>query len=85
VKNGYPAVFLTSEQSDDGPTGRSRVKHCQQFGNARMSASGSVHWPEGAMDGCYRRNNIPDSCDIPSFHGHKKNPGIKPGFLSNYK
>jgi hypothetical protein len=44
--------FLTSEHSDDGPTGRGRIKHCQQFGNARMSASGSVHWPEGAMDGC---------------------------------
>jgi hypothetical protein len=43
--------FLTSEQSDNGPTGRSRIKHCQQFGSARMSASGQSHWPEDAMDG----------------------------------
>jgi hypothetical protein len=27
------------------PIGRSRKKHCQQFGNVRLSASGSVHWP----------------------------------------
>jgi len=47
-----PERCLTLERSDDGPAGRSRIKHCQQFGNARMSASGSVHWPESAMDGC---------------------------------
>jgi hypothetical protein len=31
-------------------------KHCQQFGNARMSAGGSAHWPESAMDGGEYKN-----------------------------
>ena len=30
--------------------------------------------PKGERQGWlrHRRNNLPDSCDIPSFHGHKK-------------
>jgi hypothetical protein len=46
VKNGYPAVVLILERSDDGLLGRDRQKHCQQFGKARVNTNGSARWSE---------------------------------------